>query len=102
MEVVKNERAGWVLFGNVFLDHQAAVAERPSLTPSLRIIIAASLQVSSAWSRLPMSLASSERARLLFEQVDTNGDGVLSAYELRAWLELNGEESLGNSLFSAL
>ena len=102
MEVVKNERAGWVLFGNVLLDHQAAVAERPSLTPSLRMIIAASLQVSSAWSCLPMSLASSERARLLFEQVDTNGDGVLSAYELRAWLELNGEESLGNSLFSAL
>ena len=49
-----------------------------------------------------MSLASSETARLLFEQVDTNGDGVLSAYEIRAWLELNGEETLGNSLFSAL
>ena len=96
MEVVKNERAGWVLFGNVLLDHQAAVAERPSRTPSLRIIIAASLQVSSAWSRLPMSMASSQRARLLFEQVDTNGDGVLSASELRAWLEMNGEESLGN------
>ena len=105
MEVVKNERAGWVLFGNLLLDHQAAVAERPSLTPSLRIIIiTASLRfiLSLAWSRLPMSLASSQRARLLFEQVDTNGDGVLSAYELRAWLERNGEESLGNSLFSAL
>ena len=41
-------------------------------------------------------------AALRRRQVDTNGDGVLSAYELRAWLELNGEESLGNSLFSAL
>ncbi|XRB21685.1 tetratricopeptide repeat [Pseudoscourfieldia marina] len=41
-------------------------------------------------------------ARTLFEQVDANGDGVLSLHELRAWLEKNGEETLGNSLFSAL
>ena len=41
-------------------------------------------------------------AALRRRQVDANGDGLLSLHELRAWLELNGEESLGNSLFSAL
>ena len=45
-----------------------------------------------------MAVAAALRRR----QVDANGDGLLSLHELRAWLELNGEESLGNSLFSAL
>ncbi|XRB25438.1 EF-hand domain-containing protein [Pseudoscourfieldia marina] len=41
-------------------------------------------------------------ARKIFAEVDLNDDVVLSADELRAWLECKGEERLSNALFAQL
>lgn len=45
---------------------------------------------------------SNDAAIQLFRQIDVNGDGQLESYELRAWLEAKGEETLANSLFDNL
>ena len=45
---------------------------------------------------------SNDAAIHLFRQIDVNGDGQLESYELRAWLEAKGEETLANSLFDNL
>ena len=47
-------------------------------------------------------MQSGDVARKLFAQIDLNGDGVLSAQEMRAYLERNGEEELGNAIFAQL
>ena len=44
----------------------------------------------------------SDVARKIFASIDLNGDGVLSADELRAWLECKGEETLSNALLAQL
>ena len=41
-------------------------------------------------------------ARKIFAEVDLNDDVVLSADELRAWMECKGEERLSNALFAQL
>ena len=43
-----------------------------------------------------------QQARLLFAQMDANGDGELSLHEMRAYIELKGEEPLANELFRSL
>ena len=43
-----------------------------------------------------------EVARKIFASIDLNRDGVLSADELRAWLECKGEETLSNALLAQL
>ena len=43
-----------------------------------------------------------QQARLLFAQMDANGDGELSLHEMRAYIELKGEEPLANELFAEL
>ena len=47
-------------------------------------------------------MEASSVARQIFEDIDVNGDRVLSSDELRAWLERKGEEALSNQLFALL